>query len=68
MKVKISNNGGFRFLDGVSFPFEVDAVKHPSIEGAVHVPMSGLINAGASRDCMILDAWSFAGDEFEVVE
>ena len=68
MKVKLINDGGFKFLEPVTFPVEVEAVEHPSLDAAVHVSSVELICIGASKNVSMLDNWSFCGDEFEVIE
>lgn len=67
MKVKLLNDGGFRFLSDVDFPVEVSANDHPSLDYAIHVSSEELKRIGASSSCGILKAWSFCGDEFEVI-
>lgn len=68
MKVRLLNDGGFKFLEDVIFPVQVDALEHPCIDGAVHVSSHQLISIGATRNVSMLDNWSFHGDEFEVVD
>ncbi len=68
MKVRLLNDGGFKFLGGVDFPVEVEAVEHPSLDGAVHISSVELTSAGATKDVTMLPNWSFYGDEFEVVK
>lgn len=67
MKIKLLNDGGFRFLSDVGFPVEVYAHEHPCLDYAVHVSREELTRIGASSDCGMLKAWSFCGDEFEVI-
>lgn len=68
MKVKLLNDGGFKFLDGICFPVEVEAREHPSLDGAIHISSRELISIGATKNVSMLDNWSFHGDEFEVVD
>lgn len=68
MRVKLLNDGGFGFLQHLSFPIEVNAEPHNRLCSAVHVMSNALIEAGAESNCTILPSWTFADDEFEVVD
>lgn len=68
MKVRLLNDGGFKFLEGVCFPVEVDASEHPCLDAAIHVSSHHLISIGATKNVSMRKVWSFFGDEFEVIE
>lgn len=68
MKVKLLNDGGFGFLQHLSFPIEVNAEPHNRLCNAVRVMSNALIAEGAESNCSILPSWTFADDEFEVVD
>lgn len=68
MKVKLLNDGGFGFLQHLSFPIEIDAKPHLRLDNSILVKSIDLVAVGAGDNCKVLPHWSFADDEFEVVD
>ena len=68
MKVKLLNDGGFGFLYGLPMPIEIQAQNHSRLKNAVHIKSDDLFAAGAGENCKILPRWTFADDEFEVLD
>ncbi|MDN4131893.1 hypothetical protein [Pantoea ananatis] len=67
MKVKLLNDGGFSFLQHLSFPIEIDAKPNPRLDNSILVKSIDLVAVGAGDNCKNLFHWHFADDEFEVV-
>lgn len=64
VKIKLLNDGGYNFLEGVNFPVEVEACEIMSGYG---VSTSELERVGAASHASISSSWCFTSEECEEI-
>lgn len=67
MRIKLLTNGGFRFLEHVSFPVEVEAYSVCKVSGLASVYREELERIGATENVNLRPWWSFLPG-YEVIE